>query len=85
MMWSAAQPHAWMLVVKRFGQASRRCVSTTSRRRCWRQHLGRKCYPEASTLTIPADCGDSNGNRTRLWKKELQCPGDDTGLSAIPE
>ena len=29
-------------------------------------------YPEAQQLVITADCGGSNGNRTRLWKTELQ-------------
>ena len=46
----------------------------------WWEHLGRKRYPEAATLTITADCGGSNGYRTRLWKVELQCLADDTGL-----
>jgi Rhodopirellula transposase DDE domain len=32
-------------------------------------------------LTITADCGGSNGNRTRLWKTELQRLADDTGLT----
>ena len=31
-------------------------------------------------LTITADCGGSNGNRTRLWKLELQRLADETGL-----
>ena len=46
----------------------------------WWQHLGRERYPDASTLTITADCGGSNGNRTRLWKVELQRLADATGL-----
>jgi len=29
---------------------------------------------------ITADCGGSNGNRVRLWKKELQLLANDTGL-----
>ena len=37
-------------------------------------------YPNASTLTITADCGGSNSNRTRLWKTELQSLADRTGL-----
>jgi hypothetical protein len=48
--------------------------------RSWWQHLGRKRYPDAKTLTITADCGGSNGNRTRLWKTELQRLADETGL-----
>lgn len=46
----------------------------------WWQHLGSERYPDATTLTITADCGGSNGNRTRLWKTELQKLADETGL-----
>ena len=46
----------------------------------WWQQLGSARYPDATTLTITADCGGSNGNRTRLWKTELQQLADDTGL-----
>ena len=31
-------------------------------------------------MTITADCGGSNGYRTRLWKTELQGLADQTGL-----
>ena len=48
--------------------------------RGWWEHLGRERYPDATTLTITADCGGSNGNRTRLWKVELQRLADATGL-----
>ena len=47
----------------------------------WWQHLGSGRYPHATTLTITADCGGSNGNRTRLWKTELQQLANDTGLA----
>ena len=46
----------------------------------WWKHLGRKRYPNASTLTLTADCGGSNGYRTRLWKTELQRLADTIGL-----
>jgi transposase len=49
--------------------------------RAWWQHLGRERYPNATSLTITADCGGSNSNRTRLWKAELQKLADDTGLA----
>jgi len=49
----------------------------------WWQSLGRKRYPKAKTLTITADCGGSNGYRTRLWKTELQKLADDTGLQIV--
>lgn len=48
--------------------------------RSWWQQLGRQRYPEATTLQITADCGGSNGNRTRLWKLELQKLADETGM-----
>jgi hypothetical protein len=48
--------------------------------RGWWQQLGRERYPKATRLTITADCGGSNGNRTRLWKTELQQLADETGL-----
>ena len=46
----------------------------------WWQQLGRERYPQATSLTITADCGGSNGYRTRLWKTELQRLADHTGL-----
>jgi transposase len=48
--------------------------------RAWWQHLGSARYPKARSLTITADCGGSNSNRTRLWKSELQKLANDTGL-----
>jgi Rhodopirellula transposase DDE domain len=46
----------------------------------WWTHLGRARYPDATVLTITADCGGSNSSRTRLWKLELQRLADETGL-----
>jgi hypothetical protein len=48
--------------------------------RSWWEQLGRQRYPNATTLHITADCGGSNGNRTRLWKLELQRLADETRL-----
>ena len=48
--------------------------------RGWWEHLGRSSYPKATRLQITADCGGSNGNRTRLWKVELQTLAQETGL-----
>jgi len=48
--------------------------------RAWWEQLGSERYPDASELMITADCGGSNGYRTRLWKTELQQLADDTGL-----
>jgi transposase len=49
--------------------------------RAWWEQLGRERYPDASELVITADCGGSNGYRTRLWKTELQALADETGLA----
>jgi transposase len=48
--------------------------------RSWWEQLGAERFPAAKTLTITADCGGSNGNRTRLWKTELQRLADETRL-----
>ena len=45
------------------------------------QEFGRSRYPTAQRLLITADCGGSNGNRVRLWKRELQILADETGLA----
>lgn len=49
--------------------------------RSWWEHLGKVRYANATTLMITADCGGSNGNRTRLWKTGLQNLADETGLA----
>jgi len=48
--------------------------------RRWWNSMGFDRYPEANTLLITADCGGSNGNRTRLWKLELQRIADELGI-----
>jgi len=40
--------------------------------RHWWQKAGSIHYPDADQLLILADCGGSNGYRTRLWKHQLQ-------------
>jgi len=40
--------------------------------RAWWQMIGSANYPDADKLLILADCGGSNGYRTRLWKHQLQ-------------
>ena len=40
--------------------------------RKWQSIIGSKAYPESKEMLITADCGGSNGYRTRLWKVELQ-------------
>ena len=49
--------------------------------RRWWQSMGRARYPNATRLTITADCGGSNGARVRLWKLELQTLADELGLA----
>ena len=48
--------------------------------RLWLERMGRQRYPDASELTVTADCGGSNGARVRLWKVKLQELADETGL-----
>lgn len=48
--------------------------------RRWWKGMGQRVYPKAGKLLICADSGGSNSYRTRLWKVELQCFADDTGL-----
>lgn len=48
--------------------------------RRWWNAMGWERYREASELFITADCGGSNGNRTRLWKLELQRLADEIGI-----
>jgi len=50
-----------------------------SLRRWWRT-MGSQAYPEAQRLLITADCGGSNGYRTRAWKLGLQHLADELGL-----
>lgn len=40
--------------------------------RTWWYEMGKAVYSGRSKLLITADCGGSNGYRTRLWKFELQ-------------
>ena len=48
--------------------------------RRWWNSMGYDRYPEARKLLITADCGGSNGYRTRLWKFELQRLADELGI-----
>jgi len=38
----------------------------------WWEVLGKHTFPRAKTLYITCDCGGSNGNRTKMWKYQLQ-------------
>ena len=48
--------------------------------RRWWNSMGYDRYPEATELLITADCGGSNGYRTRLWKLELQQLADELSV-----
>jgi hypothetical protein len=48
--------------------------------RRWWYKLGKPRYPNATCLTITADCGGSNGPQGKLWKRELQRLANETGL-----
>jgi len=49
--------------------------------RRWWNTLGRHRFPHATTLTITADCGGSNGNRVRAWKWHLAQFATETSLT----
>ena len=51
--------------------------------RAWWEQFGQVRYPNAKQLVVTADCGGSNGNRTRRWKTELQKLADHSGLEII--
>src|ERR1700722_1585380 len=55
-------------------------LAVASIRRWWHV-LGAARYPTAKRLLINADCGGSNGNRVRLWKRELQVLADELGIA----
>lgn len=48
--------------------------------RRWWNSMGYDRYSQATELLITADCGGSNGYRTRLWKVELQRLADELGI-----
>ena len=67
-VYDIADNSAWVSVGTDADTAS---FAVESIRRWW-EKMGRPRYPTATKLTITADCGGSNGYRTRLWKLELQ-------------
>jgi transposase len=46
----------------------------------WWATIGKNTFAEAKILNINCDCGGSNGNRSRLWKYQLQQLANRTGL-----
>ncbi len=75
-VYDVGQDEAWVSVGTDHDTAA---FAVESIRRWWRS-MGRPLYPTASRLLVTADCGGSNGYRTRLWKLELQRLADETGL-----
>ena len=48
--------------------------------RQWWTMMGRRAYPQATSVFITADAGGSNGYRCRAWKRGLQRLADDLQL-----
>ena len=48
--------------------------------RTWWMTMGQLVYPDQKHLLIEADCGGSNGNRSRVWKMGLQRLADEFDL-----
>lgn len=49
--------------------------------RTWWRMVGKERYPSAKDILITADCGGSNGYRSKIWKKNLQDLADEEGLT----
>jgi hypothetical protein len=75
-VYDIAANHGWVSVGI---DADTGAFAVESIRRWWRK-LGKARYPNATCLTITADCGGSNGSRVKLWKRELQRFATETGL-----
>jgi Rhodopirellula transposase DDE domain len=75
-VYDIAANHGWVSVGI---DADTGAFAVESIRRWWYK-LGQARYPDATCLTITADCGGSNGARVKLWKRELQRFANETGL-----
>jgi hypothetical protein len=75
-VYDIAANHGWVSVGV---DADTAAFAVESIRRWWYK-LGQARYPDATCLTVTADCGGSNGVHVRLWKRELQRFADETGL-----
>jgi hypothetical protein len=76
-VYDIAANHGWVSVGI---SADTGAFAVESIRRWWYK-LGKARYPEATKLTITADCGGSNGPQVKLWKRELQRLANETGLA----
>ena len=75
-VYDIAANHGWVSVGI---SADTGAFAVESIRRWW-DKLGKPRYPNATQLTITADCGGSNGPQVKLWKRELQRLANETGL-----
>jgi hypothetical protein len=75
-VYDIAANHGWVSVGI---DADTAAFAVESIRRWWYK-LGQARYPDATCLTVTADCGGSNGVHVKLWKRELQRLADETGL-----
>jgi len=75
-VYDIAANHGWVSVGI---SADTGAFAVESIRRWWYK-LGKPRYPNATCLTITADCGGSNGPQVKLWKRELQRLANETGL-----
>jgi Rhodopirellula transposase DDE domain len=75
-VYDIAANHGWVSVGI---SADTGAFAVESIRRWWYK-LGNARYPDATRLTITADCGGSNGPQVKLWKRELQRLANETGL-----
>jgi hypothetical protein len=66
-VYDIAANHGWVSVGI---SADTGAFAVESIRRWWYK-LGKPRYPNATCLTITADCGGSNGPQVKLWKREL--------------
>jgi Rhodopirellula transposase DDE domain len=78
-VYDIAANHGWVSVGI---DADTGAFAVESIRRWW-QKLGQARYPQATSLTITADCGGSNGPQVKLWKRELQRLANETGLNIV--
>ena len=75
-VYDIAANHGWVSVGV---DADTGAFAVESIRRWW-YRLGKARYPDATNLTVTADCGGSNGPNVKLWKRELQRLANETGL-----
>lgn len=76
-IYDIAQNSGWVSV----GQDHDTASFAVEALRAWWRGEGSSRYGHAQRLLISADCGGSNGNRSRLWKTELAQFAAEAGLA----